>query len=87
MTVDTKTELNPLGVVSHAQYAQEIDLKPKTFNAMRREYPDLFPNAIQRGHLWYARRAEFAAFLDALRGTVTPRIAARATRASEARGD
>jgi hypothetical protein len=72
-------DLNPRGFISHAQYAQERDLKPKTLNAMRRDYPALFPNAIQRGNKWYAERHEFDAFLDALRGTVSPGIAARAS--------
>lgn len=59
--------LNPLGIVSHAQWAHERDLKPKTLNALRREHPDLFPRAIRRGNKWYATRAEFDAFIEALR--------------------
>ena len=79
MTVAPKpADLNPQGIVSHAQRAKERDLKPKTFNALRREYPDLFPKAIRRGNKWYATRAEFDAFLDALRGTTSPGVASTA---------
>ncbi|RVT86251.1 hypothetical protein [Inhella crocodyli] len=63
--------LNPLGIVSHAQWAHERDLKPKTLNALRRDHPDLFPRALRRGNKWYATRAEFDAFIDALRGNTS----------------
>lgn len=58
-------------IVSHAQYAKERGLSPRTFNAFRRDSPDAFPKAIRRGNLWYASRAEFDGFLAALRGTIS----------------
>ncbi len=70
-------QLNPLGIVSHAQWAHERDLKPKTLNALRRDHPDLFPRALRRGNKWYATRAEFDAFIDALRTGSTPASAAQ----------
>jgi len=65
-------------IVSHAQHAKERGLNPRTFNALRRDFPDAFPKAIRRGNLWFATRAEFDGFLNALRGTVSPGVAAAA---------
>lgn len=65
-------------IISHAQHAKERGLNPRTFNALRRDFPDAFPKAIRRGNLWFATRAEFDSFLNALRGTVSPGVAATA---------
>jgi hypothetical protein len=63
---------NPRAVISHAQFAREVEMKPKTFNELRRDFPDLFPKAIRRGGKYYAPRGEFFAFIDALRGAPAP---------------